>query len=104
MSWLYPVKTGITFFDVWTIFHLSFWVFMGSNFWNIQRFVSRPQAMIIGLVLSFAWEFFERFAEKQWPALWKNPESWWNSYLSDPLTCVVGMLFAWYALDHWRFQ
>jgi hypothetical protein len=35
-NWFWPVRTGITFFDVWTIFHLAFWVFMGSNFW-VQR-------------------------------------------------------------------
>lgn len=99
----WPIKTGRTFIDVWTIFHLSFWIFMGSNFWTIRTYVDRPRAMLIGIIVAYLWEFFERYAERKWPTVWLSPESALNSYVSDPLTCVVGMLFAWYALDHWRF-
>lgn len=102
MSWFWPVRTGSTFFDVWTIFHLAFWVFMGSNFWALSRWIDRPRALLVGLVLSFLWELFERYGERKWPDVWLTPESWLNSYVSDPLTCVVGMMAAWYALDHWR--
>jgi hypothetical protein len=99
----WPIKTGQTFFDVWTIFHLSFWIFMGSNFWNIQKFINRPQAMLIGICLSYVWEIFERYAERKWPNIWLSPESFINSYISDPMTCVIGILFAWFALDNWRY-
>jgi hypothetical protein len=102
MGWFYPIRTGQTFFDVWSIFHLAFWVFMGSNFWAAQKFIERPRAMLVGLCLAYGWELFERYAEHKWPDVWLTPESHLNSYVSDPLTCVLGMLFAWYALDHWR--
>jgi hypothetical protein len=103
MEWLYPIRTGRTFFDVWTIFHLAFWVFMGSNFWNARGYVDKSTALMLGLAASYMWEAFERYAECRWPKLWLSPESWYNSYLSDPMTCVIGILFAWYALENWRY-
>lgn len=81
MEWLWPIRTGQTFFDVWTLFHLSFWFYMGSNFWSAEKFIGRPQAMVIGLVLSYAWEIFERFAERRWPDLWLSPEP--HQYLGE---------------------
>lgn len=102
MNWFWPIRTGITFFDVWTIIHLCFWVFMGSNFWNMQPLLSLKGALILGLLLSYAWEVFERYAEVQHPVVWKNPETWLNSYVSDPLTSIIGILIAWYMLDNWR--
>lgn len=75
---------------------------MGSNFWAFGKFISREQSMLLGLALSYAWEFFERYSERKWPHIWLTPESFVNSYISDPLTCVIGLLFAWYALDNWR--
>lgn len=100
IDWFWPIRTGRTFIDVNSIFHLAFWIFMGSNFWFMK--VERNRAMLIGLALAYAWEIFERYAERRWPDIWTDPESALNSYVSDPLTCVVGMLFAWYALDSWR--
>lgn len=93
-------KTGYSFFDVWTIVHLSFWIFVGSVAWSTKP--SRSVAMLSCLIVAYSWEVFERYAEKKWPNLWLNPESALNSWVSDPLTCVVGLLFVWYALDNWR--
>ncbi len=101
-TWLWPVQTGRTFFDVWSIFHLTFWVFAGSVFWSFRDGFERPRAMLVGLALAYVWELFERWAEPRYPDRWLNPESGLNAYVSDPLTCVLGMLFAWYALDNWR--
>lgn len=98
-SWLVG-RAGYAFFDVWSIVHFCFWVYVGSGVWSLHK--SRPLMMGLCLVGAFAWEVFERYAEKKWPNLWLNPESWWNSWLSDPLMCVLGVLFIWYALDHWR--
>jgi hypothetical protein len=99
MSWFWG-HTGTSFLDVWTIFHLAFWVFFGSCIWAFKW--NRRAALIGCLVGAFAWEFFEKYAEKAWPNRWLNPESLWNSYISDPLTCLLGVCFAFYALDHWR--
>lgn len=99
MSWLWG-RTGHSFVDVWTLVHFCFWVFIGSGLWSLHK--SRPVLLGLALVGAFVWEVFERYAEKKWPALWLNPESWWNAWVSDPLTCVFGLLFIWYALDHWR--
>lgn len=101
MKWLWPIKTGRTFFDVWSIVHFAFWFTVGSFLWSTKG--NRTHMMLICMGIAFAWEVFERFAEKKWPAIWLTPESWWNSWLSDPLMCVLGLLFVWYALDHWRF-
>lgn len=99
MRWLIG-KTGYSFFDVWTLVHLAFWFFAGSLVWSSK--MNRLNGVVSCVVVALLWEVFERYAEKRWPTLWLNPESWWNSWLSDPLTCVVGVLAACYALDHWR--
>lgn len=100
MDWFWPVRTGKTVLDVWTIMHVAFWVYMASNFYSFG--VTRNRALFLGVVLSFAWEFFERFAEHQWPDIWQHPESFANAYVSDPLTSVLGVLFSYYVLEHWR--
>jgi hypothetical protein len=94
MRWLYPVITGRTFFDGPSVFHLAFWVFMGSCFAYAKMPLKR--SMIVMAVLAYGWEIFERFAEKKWPTCWTHPESWYNSYLSDPLMGVVGVAFAYW--------
>lgn len=98
-QWLVGV-TGTSMFDVWTIVHTCFWVFIGSCLWSLG--VDRAAATVACVAVAYAWEAFERLAEELWPHLWLTPESWLNSYVSDPITCVVGLLFIWHALDSWR--
>ena len=98
MSWLIG-KTGYSFFDVWSLSHLGFWVFIGSTLWAAR--VNQVFATLCCLSVAFSWEIFERFAEKQWPTVWLSPESWWNSWLSDPLTCLVGVSGMYFLLNKW---
>lgn len=100
MNYFLPIRTGQTFFDVWTIVHIAFWVYFGSLTWSFQ--IPRLYAMLGCLGIAFAWEVFERIMEPKRPDLWLTPESWLNAWVSDPLTCVIGVLFIWYALDNWR--
>ena len=100
MNWFFGGRTGYAFLDVWAIVHFCFWVFAGSCLWGLKT--GRPILLAGCLVVALLWEVFEKYAEKQWPTKWLNPESWWNSWVSDPLMCVLGCLFIWYALDHWR--
>jgi hypothetical protein len=102
MKWFFGGRTGYAFFDVWSIVHFCFWLVVGSGLWSAK--VNRIHALIVCLVLAYGWEVFERYAEKKWPNLWLNPESWWNSWISDPLMAVLGLFFIWYALDNWRIS
>lgn len=90
--------TGYSFFDVWTLAHLSFWIFIGSSLWGLKA--GKWLAVGVGLALALVWEAFEYFvAYKLWPDRWLDPESWGNSLVSDPLTCIVGVLGIWFLLD-----
>jgi hypothetical protein len=96
-EWFYPVVTGRTFFDSSSIIHLCFWVFYGScpayAKWPLER------ALILGFLIAFAWEFFERSAEGWWPHVWQHPESALNAYLSDAvLTTFVGTLIGYWCV------
>lgn len=98
MKWLWPIATGRTFFDGPSVFHLSFWLFLGSCLAYAK--VSLNRAMLGMLAGAFTWEIFERYAEKRWPAFWPHPEVWFNSWVSDPLTGVVGVLLAYWLVRH----
>jgi len=98
MAWLYG-KTGTSFFDVWSIVHFCFWVFAGSVAWGAK--VQKWWALAASVLFALAWECFERYAETRWPRYWLHPESWWNSWFSDVLMCVLGVLFIWALLDRY---
>jgi hypothetical protein len=98
VSWFIG-RTGVSFLDVWTVPHLGFWVFIGSTLWALR--VSQVVAVLACVGVAFAWEVFERVAEKAWPKLWLSPESWWNAWLSDPLTAVIGVLGMYLMLNRW---
>jgi hypothetical protein len=90
--------TGITFLDVWTLPHLGFWIMTGSTIWALR--VNKWWGFISCMTIAMAWELFEKVAEHRWPERWQDPESWINSWISDPLTCVVGYFGIWWLLDH----
>lgn len=99
MSWLYG-HTGYSFVDYWTLSHLAFWFVVGSTLAAIK--IDRGLAMLCCLAGAFSWEVFERFAERLWPTVWLSPESLWNAFASDMLTCVVALLVSWWGFDKWR--
>jgi len=96
MTWLYG-KTGYSFIDCWTVVHLCFWVFAGHIPWVCGW--NRLWSMIGCLTFAYMWEVFEHFMAPRHPQTWLSPESWWNSWVSDPLTCVIGVIFIWRLLD-----
>jgi len=101
MSWLIGT-TGLAFFDVWSVAHLAFWVFIGSVLWPMIKDSGLSLRMIaLGacLIAAYAWEGFEKIAEVRWPRLWLHPEVWYNSYVSDILTTIIGVLGMFYLLD-----
>lgn len=89
--------TGYSFFDVWSIVHLAFWIFVGSTLWALH--VNRWWALASSLIAALMWEVFEHFMVPLHPEIWKDPESWRNAWLSDPLMCVVGVLGIWWLLE-----
>jgi hypothetical protein len=100
MNWLWPIVTGVTFIDVWTLPHLGFWVVVGSTCWAFK--LEKYWSFGISLVAAFAWEGFEKVAETRWPERWQDPESFINSAISDPLTCVIGFWGIWWLLNRRR--
>jgi hypothetical protein len=103
MSWLIGT-TGRSFFDVWTVPHLAFWIFVGSVLWPVIKDAGTGARLIaLGacLIAAYLWEGFEKIAEVRWPQLWLHPESLLNSLVSDPLTTVIGVLGMMWALDRW---
>jgi hypothetical protein len=102
LAWVYPVHTGRTLLDAWSLVHVAFWFFAGSVLWSIKG--NRKLELGYCLAVAYAWEASERFCERRWPKIWINPESFINSVISDPAMCIAGIAAAWYILDHWRRQ
>jgi hypothetical protein len=97
MSWLWPIRTGQTVVDVWSVCHLCFWVVYGFNFWAVclrahytpPWWVGYTLAVAAALLFALAWELLEGFyLEKHGWVLFK--EIWFNRWLSDPLMAVLG--------------
>jgi hypothetical protein len=118
-------KSGFSFFDVWALVHFCFWVFFGSCVWAIDKKTKWGYTRILSffacLGLAFGWEGLESFLaprmHERWGdwfiyegstfksecTIWMENcrfESWWNSWISDPLTCVVGVVLVWILLDN----
>lgn len=98
MSWLWPIRTGKTLFDVWTVCHIAFWVVVGFDFHAIDLSFF-PPALAITLAGASAWEVFERYGEKRWPKIFKHPESALNSWVGDVLIASTGGMSAGYYLQ-----
>jgi len=88
--WLWPIRTGVTFFDVWSIAHFAAGVVIGfdlasqnSSFWRV---------VWITLVLGYLWEVVETLIEKYFPKFIKHHEGLLNRWVSDPLMVLVGAL------------
>lgn len=95
MSWLWPIKTGQTFFDTWSICHVCFWLVYGYNFvatclkykWAAPLWLG----VLLALIGAYAWECFEGFVLE--PRGWVMfQEVWFNRWVSDPLMAVIGAL------------
>lgn len=98
MCW-FCCTTGYSFCDVWSLVHLTFWIFIGSCLWGLKA--NKWISVISCFAVSLLWEVFEEFvAFRLWPDHWLDPESWWNAWFCDPLTCLVGVLGIWWLLDH----
>lgn len=100
MKWLWPIRTGKTFFDYWSVAHLSFWLVVGATLAAFN--CDRIKSYLIALAVAYAWEGFERFAEVRWPNVWQSPESTLNAFVSDPLMCFLGLFLAFLGYDHGR--
>jgi hypothetical protein len=98
-SWLWPIKTGATLFDVWTICHIASWIVYGFNMCAMHA--TLVQALALGYVLAAAWEVIEAKAEVKWPDIWKHKEVWYNRWISDVLIDTsIGAWLGWWLCNH----
>jgi hypothetical protein len=95
-NWLFGTK-GYSFFDAWSLVHFCFWVFIGSFLVNAN--LNFTKSMIGCLLVAYLWEIFEYFMAPRFPKIWKSPESYWNSWISDPLMCLLGVGLIWILLS-----
>lgn len=94
MNWLWPIRTGKTFFDTWTIIHLCFWMVVGGVWDSVRSARFWPNrwgaVLTVTLTLALAWECFEKWYAE--PHGWvEHPEVWFNRWLSDPLVGLIGV-------------
>jgi hypothetical protein len=96
-AWLWPIRTGKTFFDTWSICHFVAGMLIGYNLG--AQDVGLPLFVVITLALGFAWEVVERFIEKYAPQMVKHPESPLNSWVSDPIMVLLGGLLGYWLVS-----
>lgn len=86
-EWFWPIRTGETFFDVWSIVH--FCTFLGFGATLQATKLPLWAVLLILLTLGFGWEVVERYVPFIHMHV-KNPESWLNSWISDPIIDMLG--------------
>lgn len=102
MKWLWPIQTGKTFFDLWSLVHFAFWFVVGADIWALKAAGKVKGLLIplaISMILALVWEIIERFGIEA-HGLVAFPERWFNRWLSDPLMCLLGVLVGWLLLRH----
>ena len=94
MSWFWPIRTGATVLDAWSVVHLCFWIVVGAN-WQALALKNKalhtwwlPYTVVLAGAL--LWEVFEgQVLEKLGFVCY--PELWYNRWLSDPLVGLAGV-------------
>lgn len=96
MKWFWPIRTGKTFFDVWSICHFASGVVIGyvvgsqtNRFWLF---------FLISLALGYAWEVVEDEMER-WTKMVKHHEVWFNRWISDPMVVLAGSMLGYWLVS-----
>jgi len=87
-SWLWPIRTGRTFFDVWSVAHFAAGVVIGFDLGS-QGFGFLGFALVT-VALGYLWEVVESAIEKLFPKAIKHPEGILNRWFSDLLMVFLG--------------
>lgn len=102
MRWLWPIKTGESFFDLWSLTHFAFWYVVGADVKALQaagKVKGLLYPLLLALAFAFVWELVERYGFEP-RGLVVFPERWWNRWISDPLMAVVGVWVGWWVVKH----
>lgn len=101
MSWsqyFWPIQTGRTFFDAWTIVHIAFWLVVGANMGNPTLKISIWACWLTFIVGAVIWEVVEKFVVHQMLGWVAFPEVWYNSWISDILVAPLGGFIGYYMI------
>jgi len=87
MTFLYPIETGKTLFDLWSFVHFCGWLALGSNcvavnFPNWAVWTTLVASTVI-------WETLERTLLRH---MIQHPESFINSFIGDPISNSLGFI------------
>jgi hypothetical protein len=78
---------GSAFFDAWTIVHLAFWLVIGANMEALS--ISQGWRWPLIILGALIWEVIETALEK-YTSIVRQPESYLNRWVSDPLMGILG--------------
>ena len=92
MTWF--GKTGVAFFDRWSVIHLCFWMVACGDMAakGIKWWLYWP----ITVGVAYFWEVFEQYIMERKMGWVAHPESLINRWVSDPLMAVIAGVIAWF--------
>lgn len=95
MAFLYPMETGKTLFDLWSLVHFCGWLALGSNcvaanFPNWAVWTTLVASTVI-------WETLERTLISH---MIQHPESFINSFIGDPISNSLGFWLGVYIANY----
>lgn len=83
-------------FDYWSLAHVSFYYIITRLF---LMEVGPLEGIIAVLIFSYSWEFLEIELESNnelFKKYLKGKEIWWNRYIGDPLSNLIGFFIAYF--------
>jgi len=96
-DWLWPIKTGKTFFDVWSACHFAAGAVIGFDLGSFD--MPFGWFCLTTVVLGYLWEVVETLIEKYKPGAIKHPEGPLNRWVSDPLMVFLGALVGYWLVS-----
>jgi hypothetical protein len=88
MSWFFPIETGKTLFDLWSVVHFAGWMALGAN--CVAGNLPNWAVWTVLASSTIIWEIVERTLLKH---MIQHPESMINSFIGDPISNSLGFCF-----------
>jgi hypothetical protein len=98
-SWLWSRGGGGSIFDPYSLYHIVFFLALTITFYPLFE----QHVWLVAIAIAFSWEVCEYWINVNLPWFpYVGSESLWNKCIGDPISNLIGFLFAMYLIKKIR--